>query len=174
MAEGDSHQHLPPLETVPETKPLNVVERMPGGYLPPSPIVTRRTRRLSLSERAAENPVQIGKIQYFCRQRGHGFIRPDHGGDDIFVHITDIEGEYVPHEGDEVEFKECPCPPKFDRMQAIHVIIRNLAPNVRHERWDQPPSPHPHPHPPPNTEATRHPDAHVEDEQDHDHEHHQH
>jgi len=48
-----------------------------------------------------------------------------------------IEGEYVPLPGDEVEFKLCPIPPKFEKNQAVHVSITNLTPEV-HLKWDCP------------------------------------
>lgn len=44
------------------------------------------------SARALENPVEKGLIKIFCRSKGHGFITPHNGGDDIFVHIS----EYAP------------------------------------------------------------------------------
>ncbi|XP_013777332.1 cold shock domain-containing protein CG9705-like [Limulus polyphemus] len=115
----------------------------PGKYYQiPSPIITRRTRTFSLSEQAASNPVQHGKVKYFCRQKGHGFIRPDDGSEDIFFHISDIEGEYAPRRDDEVTYKLCLVPPKNEKVQATHVIITSLGPGT-HERWDQPPSPVP-------------------------------
>lgn len=43
------------------------------------------------SERAKEGPTFKGKVREFCRQKGHGFIIPDHEKNPIFVHIS----EYV-------------------------------------------------------------------------------
>ncbi|XP_069695023.1 cold shock domain-containing protein CG9705 isoform X1 [Periplaneta americana] len=103
----------------------------------PSPIVTRRTRTESTSARAFENPTEHGKVKMFCRSKGHGFITRNTSGEDIFVHISDIEGEYVPLPGDEVKFKLCPIPPKYEKYQAINVHIVNLTPEV-HLRWDCP------------------------------------
>lgn len=103
----------------------------------PSPIITRRTRTYSASERAATNPTETGKVKYFCRNKGHGFVTPNNGGEDLFLHISDIEGEYVPSPGDEVFYKLCAIPPKNERFQAVHVKIANMAPGT-HERWDTP------------------------------------
>lgn len=103
----------------------------------PSPIITRRTRTLSTSAKAMSNPEETGKVKYFCRSRGHGFITPDNASDDVFVHISDIEDEYVPLPGDEVKYRLCPIPPKFEKNQAVHVKIVNLTPQV-HVKWNTP------------------------------------
>ncbi|KAK7605043.1 hypothetical protein V9T40_006229 [Parthenolecanium corni] len=103
----------------------------------PSPIITRRTRTLSTSAKAMSNPEEVGIVKYFCRARGHGFITPENGSEDVFVHISDIEGEYVPLPGDEVNYRLCPIPPKFEKNQAVHVKIVNLTPQV-HLKWSTP------------------------------------
>lgn len=46
--------------------------------------------------------METGKIVKWDAERGFGFVRPDHGGVDLFLHITRVEGDV--REGDRVEF----------------------------------------------------------------------
>jgi len=107
------------------------------GFLIPSPVPTRRQRTYSASERARAGPSHKGHVKTFCRNKGHGFITPEDGSDPLFVHISDIEGEFVPKEGDYVAYKTCHIPPKMEKQQAVHVQIVHPAEGVIHETWDQ-------------------------------------
>jgi len=48
-----------------------------------------------------------GKVKWFNDKKGFGFIAPDEGGDDCFVHFSAIEGTgfRTLFEGDAVEFE---------------------------------------------------------------------
>ncbi|KFQ93204.1 Calcium-regulated heat stable protein 1 [Nipponia nippon] len=129
-APSASSLHLPENRRVRDRSPSPM-----RGYLIPSPLPTRRTRTFSATVRASEGPIYKGVCKCFCRSKGHGFITPADGGPDIFVHISDIEGEYVPVAGDEVTYKMCTIPPKNEKLQAVEVVITHLAPGTKHETW---------------------------------------
>lgn len=48
-----------------------------------------------------------GKVKWFNESKGWGFIEPDEGGDDIFVHYSAIasEGFKTLKEGQKVEYE---------------------------------------------------------------------
>ena len=50
----------------------------------------------------------IGTVKWFNGQKGYGFIQPDNGGKDVFVHISAVEraGLSTLNEGQTVEFEE--------------------------------------------------------------------
>ncbi|HEY8277729.1 MAG TPA: cold-shock protein [Methyloceanibacter sp.] len=47
-----------------------------------------------------------GTVRWFNTQKGYGFIHPDGGGGDVFVHISAVErsGLSQLHEGQKVSF----------------------------------------------------------------------
>lgn len=68
----------------------------PGGglLLPTQHRFTRRSRHMR------------GTVKWFNNQKGFGFLRPDEGGKDVFVHHTAIkmEGFRSLNEGERVEY----------------------------------------------------------------------
>ncbi|MFW6141707.1 MAG: cold-shock protein [Candidatus Saliniplasma sp.] len=45
-----------------------------------------------------------GTVKFFNNMKNYGFIEPDEGDEDLFVHRSDIEGVTL-NEGDRVEFE---------------------------------------------------------------------
>jgi CspA family cold shock protein len=52
--------------------------------------------------------VATGTVKWFNGQKGFGFIQPDSGGKDVFVHISAVEkaGLGSLNEGDKVSYEE--------------------------------------------------------------------
>lgn len=79
------------------------------SYLVPSPIITKRNRTPSVyvfsmyffrnvlmiflsitrSEKILKSKTLYGTIKQFCREKGHGFITPEDGSEDLFVHVSE-------------------------------------------------------------------------------------
>jgi cold shock protein len=51
--------------------------------------------------------MQVGTVKWFNAQKGFGFIQPDKGGPDVFVHISAVEraGMNTLNEGQKINFE---------------------------------------------------------------------
>jgi cold shock protein len=49
----------------------------------------------------------IGTVKWFNAQKGYGFIEPDDGSKDVFVHVTAVEQSGIGHlqEGQKLSFE---------------------------------------------------------------------
>jgi cold shock protein len=62
----------------------------------------------NLFRRQLEAEMATGVVKWFNGQKGFGFIQPDNGGPDVFVHISAVEraGLHGLAEGQKVSFEE--------------------------------------------------------------------
>lgn len=67
--------------------------------------------------------MMIGTVKFFNTTKGFGFIKPDDGSKDVFVHISAVERSGLGHltEGQKVEFDVQPDPrgPKAVNLRAV-------------------------------------------------------
>jgi CspA family cold shock protein len=45
-----------------------------------------------LAKKGGHQHMTQGTVRWFNEQKGYCFLSPDHGGGDVFVHYSDIEG----------------------------------------------------------------------------------
>jgi cold shock protein len=67
---------------------------------------------------------QTGTVKFFNAEKGYGFIKPDDGGRDIFVHITAVErvGLKTLMEGQKISFEVEP-DKKGKGPKAVDLVI---------------------------------------------------
>jgi len=66
-----------------------------------------------------------GTVKWFNAQKGFGFIEPDNGGKDVFVHISALDRAKIStlSDGQEVSF-ELERDPKSGRESAAQLTVR--------------------------------------------------
>lgn len=94
----------------------------------PTVFTTRRTRTISACAKIDEADLQDGIVLAFSRTKGHGFLKASQGSNQKeFFHVSDVNSQLVPTQGDSVKFRIIPIPPKYSKTQAVQVTIPNEA-----------------------------------------------
>jgi CspA family cold shock protein len=71
--------------------------------------------------------MQQGTVKNWIADRGFGFIEPERGGADVFVHVSALDGRSELTSGTRVEFDE-----ELDRRGKTKAVnVRVLASQVR-------------------------------------------
>jgi CspA family cold shock protein len=71
-------------------------------------VVSIVTKVVSIVIKRGSSDVATGTVKWFNATRGYGFIQPDNGGKDVFVHISAVEraGLSRLNEGAKVSYEE--------------------------------------------------------------------
>jgi cold shock protein len=87
---------------------------------------SRRAMGLAAGKpRGEEFPMAMtGTVKFFNAERGYGFIKPDDGGRDVFVHVTAVEraGLKSLNEGQRISFDVEP-DKKGKGPKAVNLVI---------------------------------------------------
>jgi CspA family cold shock protein len=67
---------------------------------------TARLEFTCIDYQRKDDPMIMGTVKFYNGQKGFGFIQPDDGGKDVFVHATALERAGIGHlvEGQKVSF----------------------------------------------------------------------
>jgi CspA family cold shock protein len=84
----------------------------------------RKARRRSNAGRGVFPMAMTGTVKFFNGERGYGFIKPDDGGRDVFVHITAVERAGLKDlmEGQRISFEVEP-DKKGKGPKAVNLVI---------------------------------------------------
>jgi cold shock protein len=70
---------------------------------------------------------QRGTVKFFDAAKGYGFITPDDGGKDVFVHITAVQRSGIPElaDGTQLSFELQP-DPRGRGLQAVNLQLLSV------------------------------------------------
>jgi CspA family cold shock protein len=68
--------------------------------------------------------MESGTVKWFNSQKGYGFIQPDNGGADVFVHVSAVEksGLRGLNEGQKVSY-DVQMDPKKGKAAAVNIQV---------------------------------------------------
>jgi CspA family cold shock protein len=97
--------------------------RLAGGSTRRSAPATSTTRGRSGHREASSVPARGGEgvVARYDAERGFGFIAPDAGGADLFVHVSVLRGAEALHQGDRVRYqvRQSDRGPQADRVERV-------------------------------------------------------
>ena len=88
-----------------DTAPRFRFDRCPVVSQQPSPLIWGEMK-LAPTEPQGVSALSTGTVKWFNEQKGYGFIEPDEGGKDLFIHYSNIQsdGFRTLTEGQKVEY----------------------------------------------------------------------
>jgi CspA family cold shock protein len=114
------------METALISRPVSTVRNLPFARLRMSGRFARRTARGDATAGKGSFPMAMtGTVKFFNGERGYGFIKPDDGGRDVFVHITAVEqaGLKTLNEGQQISFDVEP-DKKGKGPKAVNLVVK--------------------------------------------------
>ena len=79
----------------------------------------KQIKEIERKDKIEQNQLLFGRIKFFDKDKGFGFIKPDEEIDDLFFHQSSLKDE-IPHQDDQVQFKISEAP---KGMVAIQIKI---------------------------------------------------
>lgn len=69
--------------------------------------------------------MNTGTVKWFNADKGFGFVSPDDGSEDIFVHFSAIQGDGYKSlsENQKISFDKEPDPKNSSKMRAVNVQV---------------------------------------------------
>jgi CspA family cold shock protein len=107
LADRAKKAYFCPIELWPNDLALPRFASQTDDLLPNLDLNRPPNRWLSFSRNSKEGLMAQGTVKWFNGQKGFGFIQPDDGGKDVFVHISAVEraGMHSLNEGQKISYE---------------------------------------------------------------------